>query len=261
MTKFFSEKNRFPHLGPYPMERLKRVSGPIEKTPRMKALSFDHKQNPHSIINAMRDYQAMMDAMRSGLVNKGRCDIPSNLTERSNHLKSFAYFQDCSVVGITKIDTDCHLKKPIYNSDIERLSEDLRTKQTKTFAAGIDVLMAELREAVDAPNNGVSGHTHAVVFIYEFPRDPLSDEIGCDWIQNAQSERATLLGTETANVISNYIRLLGYDARSHSTSCSDVDLNRLAVLSGLATVEEDTLTNPFIGTRFGITALTTNLKL
>jgi len=92
------------------MERLKRVSGPIEKTPRMKALSFDHKQNPHSIINAMRDYQAMMDAMRSGLVNKGRCDIPSNLTERSNHLKSFAYFQDCSVVGITKIDTDCHLK-------------------------------------------------------------------------------------------------------------------------------------------------------
>ncbi|MDB4085194.1 reductive dehalogenase [Amylibacter sp.] len=261
MTKFFSEKNRFPHLGPYPMERLKRVSGPIEKTPRMKALSFDHKQNPHSIINAMRDYQAMMDAMRSGLVNKGRCDIPSNLTERSNHLKSFAYFQDCSVVGITKIDSDCHLKKPIYNLDIERLSEDLRTKQTKTFAAGIDVLMAELREAVDAPNNGVSGHTHAVVFIYEFPRDPLSDEIGCDWIQNAQSERATLLGTETANVISNYIRLLGYDARSHSTSCSDVDLNRLAVLSGLATVDEDTLTNPFIGTRFGITAVTTNLKL
>lgn len=261
MTKFFSEKNRFPHLGPYPMERLKRVSGLTEKIPKMEALSFNHEKTPYSIVNSMRDYQAMMDAMRSGLINKGRCEIPNNLTERSNHLKSFAYFQDCSVVGITKIDTDCHLTKPIHNTDIERLSEDLRTKQTKTFAAGMDVLMAELREAVDAPNNGVVGHTHAIVFVYEYPRDPLSDEVGCEWIQNAQLERATLLGTETANVISNYIRLLGYDARSHSTSCSDVDLNRLAVLSGIATVEEDVLSNPFIGERFGITAVTTNLEL
>ncbi|MDA9290500.1 reductive dehalogenase [Amylibacter sp.] len=261
MTRFFSEKNRLPHLGPYPMERLKRNTGPIEKVPEMKAINFNCEKKPHSIINSMRDYQAMMDALRIGLINKGRCNIPSDLNERSNHLKSFAYFQDCSVVGITKIDTDCHLKMPIHNPDIERLSEDLRTKQTKTFAAGMDVLMAELREAVDAPNSGVLDHSHAITFIYEYPRDPLSDEIGCEWIQNAQLERSTLLGTETANVISNYIRLLGYDARSHSASCSDVDLNRLAVLSGLATVENGVLSNPYIGKRFGITAVTTNLEL
>ncbi len=261
MTRYFSEKNRPPHLGPYPLERLKRCVTVSKSVPKMGIVNFDRSDTPHSIINSMRDYQAMMDAMRSGLVNKGLCDIPSNLTERSNHLKSFAYFQDASAVGICRINSDCYLKIPIKNPDIERLADDLRTKQTKTFAAGMDVLMAELREAVDAPNIGVQDHTHSIVFLYEYPRDPLADETGCEWIQNAQRERATMLGSETANVISNYIRLLGYDARSHSASCSDVDLNRLTVLAGLASVENESLFNPYIGTRFGITTVTTTLDL
>lgn len=112
----------------------------------MGSVNFDRSDTPHSIINSMRDYQAMMDAMRAGLINKGLCDIPSDLTERSNHLKSFAYFQDSSAVGICRIDSDCYLKIPIKNPDIERLADDLRTKQTRTFAAGMDVLMAELRK-------------------------------------------------------------------------------------------------------------------
>jgi reductive dehalogenase len=261
MTRYFSEKSREPHRGPYPLERLRRQKGNIGAVPKMKAVNFDRADAPHSIINSMRDYQAMMDAMRSGLINKGRSEIPNDLTERSNHLKSFCYFQDASAVGIAKIDAGCKLKSPIENKDIERLANDLRTKQTKTFAAGMDVLMAELREAVDVPAGSIEDHGYAIVFLYEFPRDPKADEIGCEWIQNAQRERANLLGAETANVISNYIRLLGYDARSHSASCSDVDLNRLAVLAGLASVEDSTLFNPYIGTRFGISAVTTTLNL
>lgn len=261
MTRYFSEKNRPPELGFYPLERLKRHKKSIGEVPAMQSLEFKRLDDPNSIVNSMRDYQAMMDAMRSGLVNKGKSEIPNELEERSNHLKSFGYFQDASAVGITKIDDMCRLSKPVVNLDIARLEHDLRTKQTKTFAAGMDVLMAELREAVDAPATDIADHTHAIVFLYEFPRDPKPDEVGCEWIQNAQQERAALLGSETANVISNYIRLLGYDARSHTVTCSDVDLNRLAVLAGLASVEDGELLNPYIGHRFGITAVTTTMEL
>ena len=243
------------------MERLTRGAANMRDVPNMLANRFDRAETPHSIVNAMREYQAMMDAMRSGLVNKGKSEIPDDLLERSQHLKSFAYFQDASVVGIARLDDGSRLKAPIVNPDITRLAHDLRTKQTKTFAAGMDVLMAELREAVDAPPIGIESHTHAIVFLYEYPRDPAADEVGCEWIQDAQAERATLLGTETANVISNYLRLLGYDARSHSATCSDADLNRLAVLAGLASVEDGALFNPYIGTRFGLVAVTTTLEL
>ena len=99
------------------------------------------------------------------------------------------------------------------------------------------------------------------MFLYENPRDPEIDEKGTGWIQSAQAHRAGMLSAETAIVIANYIRLLGYQARGHTVSSSDVDLNKLAVAAGLATLEDGSLTNPYIGTRFGLAAVTTNFAL
>ena len=62
-------------------------------------------------------------------------------------------------------------------------------------------------------------------------------------------------------MLANYIRLLGYDARAHSGTASDVDLNRLAVAAGLATVEGGELVNPYVGSRFGLAAVTTDFDL
>ena len=71
--RFFSDKNRPVHLGPYPLEWLARGAMPnLEMVPAMRPLSFDRPDMPHSIINAMSDYQAMMDAIRDGLVAKKR---------------------------------------------------------------------------------------------------------------------------------------------------------------------------------------------
>ncbi|MGI9356164.1 MAG: 2Fe-2S iron-sulfur cluster-binding protein, partial [Rhizobiaceae bacterium] len=55
--------------------------------------------------------------------------------------------------------------------------------------------------------------------------------------------------------------LLGYDAKSHSGAASDVDLNRLAVMAGLATAEEGQLVAPYVGSRFGIGAVTCDFEL
>lgn len=261
--RFFSDKHRPVHMGPYPTERLARVPnmpdlGGVPDTPH---LSFERRSDPRSILNAMREHQAMLDAIRDGLINKAVAETPADLQERADHLKSFGYFSDAAVAGTCLLTDAAVLKQPRLNPDVARLANDLKTRQTKTLAAGIDMIMADLKESMEAPATSIDGHTHALVFLYENPRDPGPDEQGTGWIANAQTHRAGMLAAETAVVLANYLRLLGYDSRGHTVSSTDVDLNKLAVAAGLATVENGVLTHPYIGTRFGLAAVTTTFEI
>ena len=75
---------------------------------------------------------------------------------------------------------------------------------------------------------------HALVILVEYPRDPTPGEPGCDWIDGTQAQRAAVLAAQTAVLLSTYLRMLGYEARAHTATCSDVDLGKLAVACGLA---------------------------
>ena len=233
----------------------------LSLAPPPEPLSFQRKDVPQSIVNAMGEYQAMLDAIRDGLVNKVRAEIPDDPQARADHIKAFGYFSDSSMVGICELPDAAVLDQPFRNPDIDRLAQDLRTRQTKTLASGIDMIMADLKESMEAPPTTIEGHDHAIIFAYEYPRDPDVDEPGTDWIMGAQVARAGLRASETAVVIANYLRLLGYDARAHTGSSSDVDLNRLVVAAGLANCEAGALVNPYLGTRFGVAAVSTNLVL
>ncbi|WP_299789383.1 reductive dehalogenase domain-containing protein [uncultured Marivita sp.] len=260
--RFFSDKNRPVHLGPFPLERARR--GPMPdpaRIPRHPGLSFRRPDDPASIVNAMADYQAMMDAIRDGFVNKARSTCPNDATERANHLKAFGYFSDATMVGIGPLLPEAHLSEPRQNPDIARLAEDLRIRQTKTLAAGIDLIMADLKESMEAPRTTIASHDTALVFLYEIPRDPNPGEIGTDWITDAQHHRACLRATETAVVIANYIRLLGWNAKAHSATSTDVDLNICTVAAGLAYGTDDRLVNPWLHDRFGVAVVTTDLEL
>jgi ferredoxin-NADP reductase/epoxyqueuosine reductase QueG len=271
--RLFSYKNRPVHMGSYPLERLARsdVAPDLSAVPPARPVSYHRPEAPESIVNAMRDYGSMLDVIREGLVKKQRGIIPEDPVERANHLKAFGYFCDASQVGVCRLPAEAMLAAPIVNPDVARLAEDLRTKQTKTLASGIDVIMAELKEAASAPPERCDHHTQAIVFLYEYPRDPAADEPGCEWIQDAQAERASLRAAETVAVLSNYIRMLGWEARGHTGSASDVNLNKLAVAAGLCVVEGNpgasggnpgpVLGNPYLGTWFGIGAITTTLEL
>jgi len=262
-TRFFSDRDRPVHMGPYPRERLRRVEQvpPLADVPSATQLIFDRPSDPHSIVNAMREHQAMLDAIRDGLINKAIAEVPDDLKERANHLKAFGYFADAAIVGVCKLPEEAVLTQPFINADVARLSEDLRTRQTKTLAAGIDMIMADLKESMEAKPTSIDGHTHALVFLYENPRDPNADEPGTDWIADAQNHRAGLLAAETAVVLANYLRVLGYDSRGHTVASADVDLNKLSVAAGLATVEDGVLSDPYIGTRFSLSAVTTNFVI
>ena len=249
-------------MGPYPLERLARAEAiDLSNVPSMQPVDFHRPDTPQSIVNAMGEYQAMLDAIRDGMVNKAKAGCPDDPEERANHLKAFGYFSDASMVGICRVPDGAQLQVAIRNPDVDQLAEDLRTKQTTTLAAGIDLIMADLKDAMNAPPATIDGHTHALVFLYEYPREPDDKEPGVDWIMSAQAQRACLRASETAVVIANYIRLLGYDARAHSGSTSEVDLNQLTVAAGLATVENGELVNPYVGTRFGVAVVTTEMEM
>ncbi|QXT39033.1 reductive dehalogenase [Gymnodinialimonas ceratoperidinii] len=260
--RFFSDKKRPVHMGPFPCERLARLTGmpDLSMVPPARQLSFE-AEDSRSIINAMREHQAMLDAIRDGLVNRKVAEAPTDPQERARHLKAFGYFSDAAVVGICDLPRAALLEKPHVNPDVGRLAQDLRTRQTKTLAAGIDMIMADLKESMEAPPSGIEGHTHALVVLFENPRAPEADEPGTGWIADAQAHRAGLLASEAAVVLANYLRVLGHPARGHTASSADVDLHKLAVAAGLATVEDGELTHPYIGTRFGLAAVTTSFEM
>ena len=249
-------------MGPYPLERLARGALPdLTELPLSQPLNFRNPDAPTSIINAMGEYQAMMDAIRDGMVNKARGTIPDDALERANHLKAFGYFSDASMVGSCKIPTEARLDEPYRNPDIDRLAKDLRTRQTKTLASGIDIIMADLKESMEAPPTSIEAHTHAIVFVYESNREPRADEPGTDWIGGATKHRAALRASETAVVLANYIRLLGWDAKAHTATTSDVDLGRVTVAAGLAAIEDGAMISPYLGSDFGVAVLTTTLDV
>ena len=157
--RVFSEKKRPVHLGRYRLEKLARQSlielGTVYP---FEQLFYANDNRPDSIVNAMRDHQAMLDAIRDGLINKAMAETPDDLQERANHLKSFGYFADASMVGTCLLPHNAVLEQPYLNPDIARLAEDLRTRQTKTLASGIDLIMADLKESMQAPPTTIDCH-------------------------------------------------------------------------------------------------------
>ncbi len=261
--RFFSTKDRPVHMGPYPLERLKRLSEmpDLGKVPAAQPLDFRDLETPHSLVNAMGEYQAMMDAIRDGTVNPTPATAPTDPDERARHMKAFGYFQDSAMIGICRVPRAALLRDPNRNPDIDRLAHDIRTKQTKTLASGIDQIMAALKESIEAPLGPIDDHTHAIVVLVEHHRDPKDHEPGAEWIIGAQQHRAALLATETAVILAEYLHLLGFSARAHTATSSDVDANRLAVAAGLASVERGRLFAPFIGEGFGLAVVTTTMEM
>ncbi|MFK7836293.1 MAG: 2Fe-2S iron-sulfur cluster-binding protein [Sulfitobacter sp.] len=245
------------------MERLRRLDTGAPDLPEIPFpnISFDRPDKPESIVNAMGPFQAMMDVLRTGRVNPVRAVIPNDPLDRAQHLKSFGYYNDATMMGICALPSEARLATPRQSAGTEALARDLRERQTKTLAAGVDVIMANLRDAANAPRTLLPDHTHALVIVQSYPRDPRTEEPGSAWIMDAQAQRACLRATENATVLAEYIRQLGWDARVHSATTSDVNPGQCAVAAGLAVWEDDRLQVPWLGARFGLAVITTDLSL
>jgi reductive dehalogenase len=230
----------------------------------MTELDFS-RHDPESIAHAIKRYLAMLDITRAGMIMHEPAEVPDDLQERTNHLKGAGYYFDASMIGACEVTVDHMLKQPITNPEKPAMAAEMAKGIPPEAPPMFEMMHPLIVKLVHAPDRPLEGHTHALVFLIEFTREPGKDEPGTDWIRGAQTERAALLSANTASLIAEYIRLLGYDARSHTATASDVDLNKLAVSAGLAAAIDTgggvELINPFVGSRFGLAAVTTNFNI
>ena len=265
--RFFSYRDRPVHLGPYPLERLTRTKllPDLSRIPAPAPLSFEDASRPESLMHAMARFVGMFDVIRDGSEAKEPGEIPSDPDERANHFKAAAYYFDASMVGICQIPPSALLAQPLRNPMVKILAEELERSQPKSFAAGIDMIMADVLDSARTTHAPIDHHTHAIVLLVEDPRDPRADEAGAEWIVNTQAQRAATLSAQTAVLLSTYLRMLGHPARAHTATCSDVHLGKLAVAAGLVEVITKDgvleLVCPYIGTRYGLAAVTTTLAM
>jgi len=154
-----SRKSRPIHMGHFETEKLARVDDVADPVPPFMPLEQSGDDRP--LARAMQDHRAMLDAIRDGLVNRAQADIPADLAERAEHLKAFAHFNDATMVGLCRLDGAHKARVRVRNPHVARLAEDLKTRQVKSLASGIDAIMAGLREAMAAPDTDIEGHTYA----------------------------------------------------------------------------------------------------
>lgn len=257
--RLFSTRDRPVHLGPYPMERLRRSTAApdLSALPTMQALRFEHP-DPASLVHAMARYQAMFDLVRDGAVNPQQGELPADPVERAQHLKAAAHYFDASLAGLCLLPPAALLAEPIRNPLVAALGDELARSQPQSFAAGMDMILADVLASARTVHGPITQHSHALVIAVEYPRDPRPGEPGTDWLAGTQAHRAAVLAAQTAVLLSTYLRMLGFEARAHSASCSEVDLGRLAVASGLALADG---ANPYIGTRYGMAAVSTTFAM
>jgi reductive dehalogenase len=252
----FSRRKRPPHLGKYPMEKIKRVDktttliieDEIKRVP-MRANGFfraDHgdfgkKQQEARIRTGSSTVQGAkvplngafgdnimgLIPLQDGAVAKEKAPISDDPEILTNNIKSLGYFLDADVIGIA---------------------------EAKTYAW----------YSHDKQGNSIEPkHKYAIVMLIDQGFYTNDASTGDDWISGSQSYRAYLRGAEIANIMAAYIRNLGYEARAQSAMDSEVLHLPLILEAGLGELSRigEVVINPFLGPRFKSVIVTTNLPL
>ena len=249
------ERNRLnrraTHLGPYPMEIVKRVERPTtliidDEVPRVskRAAFFDRalrgdlgpkaQKERHRFAFKQPHTAGMMASMRSMVpVQEGESDSLANqeaLSDAGSNaraVKSLSYLLGSDVTGICEI--------PPY----------------AWYSHGADGEPIEIK------------HRYAIVMLIDQEFDTMEGASGDDWISGTQSMRAYLRGAEIAGVMAEMLRKLGFPARSQTNVDSDVLHIPLMLLAGLGELSRigELVLNPFVGPRLKTVVVTTDMAL
>ena len=138
-----------------------------------------------------------------------------------------------------------------------------RSNELKSLALFFDATLvgACAIPALSWNDQPVDGHTHALVALVEYNDHVEPDNPIHDLIRGSDGAAAKMRAAEVAVIVSAYIRQLGFSATAHTPHVNEICLPLLAVQSGLARFEDGELAAPFIGSRFAIGAVTTEMEL
>jgi len=135
------------------------------------------------------------------------------------------------------------------------VGEDLR-RRVMDLKGGAYFLDASLAGICALPEHGF-----ALVVLVEHARVPEEGNLAHDWTQDAVGAAADMRAAEIAVSLAGHVRHMGFQARAHFAGHAQVDLEKLAVLAGVAVRNGVTLAAPFIGTGFALAAVTTDYEL
>ncbi len=104
-------------------------------------------------------------------------------------------------------------------------------------------------------------HDHGITILVEHPKIPDTENLAHEWVQGTAATVADMRAAEIATLVAGHIRAMGFDARAHIAGDSKIDLERMAVLSGIAIRTADGLDNPYLGKNFSIAVISTEYAL
>ena len=138
----------------------------------------------------------------------------------------------------------------------------VRSKNLKASAYFLDATLAGVC-AIEATDflSETPKHTHALIILVEFSREPKSGEPGANWLHGSNKARTDARATEVAVVLAGYIRALGYSARGHVAGNTLLNLEALAQRAGIVRAKNGLLKMPFLKSGFALAAISTDLPL
>ena len=199
-------KDRLYHLGPFPLEALRRDEAVTAREAQRPPLAGTAGAVPEGpLARAADHYRELFAKFADGPVAPKRAPVPDDPARRAVDIKGAAYFLDAAQVGICRMPDNAWL-------------------------AG-----------TDHPR-----HAFAAVILVERPRLPEPDTLARQWIAPARATIADMRAAEIAVCVAGHIRAMGFAARAHFAGASLVDAARLAVLAGLCVRGADGLRNPYL---------------
>ncbi|MGB3906438.1 MAG: reductive dehalogenase [Anaerolineae bacterium] len=236
-------------LGPYPLQRLRRVEEPTSYVgpnvqrvsereagfiraawgdygPRLKA-EVDRFVQKEPVAAALSQITGDLASLELCEVYPDVAPLPRDRALLSRHIKALGYFLRSDCVGVCKLP-----QYAVYSSDRKERPIELN-------------------------------HEYAVVFLIDQGWRTFNGAVGSDWISAAQSFKSYSTSGFIATIVANYIRRLGYEAEPHFSGHYKVLIPPLVLLAGLGEMSRfgGTVLNPFLGPRFKASAVTTNLPL
>jgi ferredoxin len=235
-------------LGPYPMERLKRVKQPTTRItddiprfderehgfaramrgdfgPRL-AHEFERFINKHPLGAALTSMVGHMIPLVEGEVAQAQAPLPEDSKALSRHIKQLGYFLRADIVSVCRLP-----QYAVYHHDL-------------------------------AGNPVELNHKYAILLVVDQNFDTMCGSTGDDWISGSQSFMGYSTSALIACIMADYIRKLGYPARAHHVFNYQVLVVPLLLLAGIGELcRAGIVLNPFLGTRFKAAVVTTDLPL
>jgi len=275
-------------LGPYPMEKLKRVNKPttlvtdeIERiVQRGEGPVSSERGNSNTPSNVKSPFtgstrsisMALMSSLNMIGQGQGTPPIPSMAEVRKTlPLVSESDQSSSETISAMKKQTQAVMsnelspEKVVLPDDPVVLSHHIKSM---AYFVGADVVgICELPQwalySQDKEGNPIEcNHKYAICIAVDQGRETMESSNGNDWVSGSQSGRGYAMCGFIGSIVANYIRMMGYPSRLNFARDYQVIVPPLLMLSGIGELSRANIVlNPFLGLRFKASVVTTDLPL